>query len=77
MHTYAHIFAVIRSYANTAEGVAPRYREIQLPYKEDTGQLSVRSMFEWDHRYFIGADIYTGKDTYMSTVMNREEAKGW
>jgi hypothetical protein len=77
MHTSArvaaHIFAVIRSY--TAEGVTPRYRGIKLPYKEDTGQLAVRCSI-WCHGYFIGADIYTRKDTCMSTVMYREEAKG-
>jgi hypothetical protein len=79
MHTSAriaaHIFAVIRSYANTAEDVAPIPRRFKLPYKDDSGQLAARCSI-WDHRYFIGADINTRKDTCMSSVMSREEAKG-
>jgi hypothetical protein len=47
MHTSARvaarIFTVIRSYADTPEDVAPKYRgDLKLPYKEDTGQLAVR-----------------------------------
>jgi hypothetical protein len=46
MHTSArvaaHIFALIRSYADTAEDVGAEVpRRFELPYKEDTGQLAV------------------------------------
>lgn len=47
MHTSArvaaHIFALIRSYADTAEDVGVEVpRRFELPYKEDTDQLAVR-----------------------------------
>lgn len=73
MHTSArvaaHIFDVIRSYTDTAEDVAPKYRgDSKLPYKEDTDQLAVRY---GTYGYFIGADIYTRKDTCISSVRCR------
>lgn len=65
----AHIFTV----RGQLQKMSRRITEIQVAIQG--GHWSTGGSI-LDHGYFIGADIYSRKDTCINSVMSKEEAKG-